>query len=224
MAPIPENDCSKVLPLQFYNKPVVLVAFELIGCLLCHRTPAGVISGRIVETEAYMGLNDPASHAFAGPTGRARVFWQGPGIAYVYLIYGVHLCFNVITSSGEDVGGVLVRALEPVQGVSLMKQNRGIDDISRLTDGPGKITRALKITLADNGRDVTAGNLIIARFRPPSRVCLTPRIGITRAKEAPLRFFDSDSTFISRPETPCVFSGTKSEVKVFIRHMKPTLS
>jgi DNA-3-methyladenine glycosylase len=220
---IPETACSQALPRQFYKRPCAFVALDLLGCLLCHHTPRGLISGRIVETEAYLGLIDPASHAFAGPTGRARIFWQGVGIAYIYLIYGVHLCFNVITSSGGDVGGVLVRALEPEQGVSLMKQNREIDDIGRLTDGPGKLTRALGITLADNGRDVTSGSLILARSRLPGRVTLTPRIGITRAREAPLRFVDSDSTFISGARAPGVLSGTKQEVRAFLRRTTLTL-
>ena len=110
------------LSRRFYERPALTVALDLLGCLLVHQTPAGTISGRIVEVEAYLGRDDPASHAFAGPKGRAQIFWRGAGVAYVYFIYGMHLCFNVTIRAGTEVGGVLVRALEPVSGVDLMQQ------------------------------------------------------------------------------------------------------
>ncbi len=206
----------KPLPRTFYERPATSVGLDLLGCLLCHQTVEGLLAGRITELEVYLGRNDPASHAFKGNKGRARIFWQGAGIAYIYFIYGAHLCFNVITHHGQDVAGILIRALEPVQGIGIMRENRHVEDFYNLTTGPGKITRALNITLADNGRDLTRGTLFISKSRSPASITITPRIGITKATEVPLRFYASNNAFISRVKEPVIFSGSKPEVLSFL--------
>jgi DNA-3-methyladenine glycosylase len=207
---------EKVLSRIFYERPTALVALDLMGCLLCHLTPDGLTAGRIVEVEAYLGPGDPASHAARNPSGRARIFWQGAGIAYIYFIYGAHLCSNVITHDGEDVGGVLVRALEPEDGIDIMRRNRGIEDLHKLTSGPGKLAQAMGITLSDNGRDVTSGELFIARSHPPREVTITSRIGISKAVEAPLRLFESRNPFVSRGKTQVFFTGSVSAAGKFL--------
>jgi DNA-3-methyladenine glycosylase len=208
---------GKVLSRIFYERPTALVALDLMGCLLCHLTPDGLTAGRIVEVEAYLGPGDPASHAARNPSGRARIFWQGAGKAYIYFIYGAHLCFNIITHDGKDVGGVLVRALEPEQGIDIMRRNRAIEDLHKLTSGPGKLTRALGITLVDNGRDITHGGLFITLYHPPSEVTVTSRIGISKAVEAPLRFYESRSPFVSRGKAQVFFTGSVIAAREFLR-------
>ena len=206
----------QALPRRFYERPTILVALDLLGCTLRHKTRAGIISGRIVEVEAYLGQSDPASHAFIGRTERTKIFWQGAGIAYIYFIYGMYLCFNVITRSAGDVGGVLVRALEPMEGTPLMQKNRGTEEITALTSGPGKLTRALAITLTDNGRDVTRGDLTVVPGSAPSRITVAGRVGISRAKEAPLRFYQSGSIYVSRAATRIRFAGNRAEAEAFL--------
>ena len=214
----------KPLPRGFYERPAVVVGLDLLGCLLCHKTGRGLLVGCITELEVYLGQNDPASHAFRGNKGRAHIFWQGAGIAYIYFIYGAHLCFNVITRSGRDVGGILIRALEPVQGIDVMRNNRGVEDVHNLTTGPGKITRALDITLNDNGKELTMGALFISESHGPALINVTPRIGITKARDTPLRFYDGESDFISRAKAPVLFSSSKSEALNFLNQSLPPVN
>lgn len=200
------SDPPAPYPAAFYDRDPRLVARELLGAVLECRIPEGVASGRIVETEAYLGPHDPACHAVAGRTARTWHLHGPPGVAYIYRIYGLHWCFNAVTLP-EGVGSaVLVRALAPLEGVPLMRARRGrARDDCDLTNGPGKLCAALGITGAADGTPLDAGPV---RLRPAvpcadADVCVTPRIGITRAADWPLRYVVRDSPFVSR--TPPAF-------------------
>lgn len=172
-----------VLPRSFYARPAVEVARALLGKILAH----GKLSGRIVETEAYLGATDPAAHAYRGMTPRTRVLFGPPGHAYVYLIYGIHDCLNIVAELEGAAGCVLIRAIEPRTG------------ITRATDGPGKLTRALSITLKHNGCDMTRGPITVSAPESAAafEIGVSPRIGITRAADLPLRFFIKGNRFVS---------------------------
>ncbi len=185
------------LPRAFYNRHTVLVSRELLGKVLVHGETAGII----VETEAYLGGDDLASHSAVGITDRTRVIFGPPGHAYVYLSYGMHDCMNIVTEPRGTPGAVLIRALEPVDGLDLMRSRRPRARSDRdLTSGPGKLTRALGITRKDSGVDMTRGNLVVqARGEtPPFEIAVTPRIGITKCADWPLRFYISGNRFVSR--------------------------
>jgi DNA-3-methyladenine glycosylase len=176
-----------ILPRGFYSRPTLDVARALIGKVLVHDTPAGSASGVIVETEAYIGEEDPACHAAPGPTARNAPLYGPPGIAYVYLNYGIHYLVNAVTEEEGSPAAVLIRALEPHEGEPLMRRRRarGTARAARelataeLCRGPGNVTRALGISLRQNTRDFTAGALRIEDHDLPSRdVAWTPRIGI----------------------------------------------
>lgn len=189
------------LPPSFYDRDTELVARDLLGAVLLSATPDGVAAGRIVETEAYLGEHDGACHAAAGLTQRTRWLYGPPGIAYVYFIYGVHWCFNAVTRGEGLPSAVLVRALEPVDGVALMRRRRGNPANDRdLTNGPGKLCAALAITGAANGARLDRAPLSILRGQPipDAQVGLSARIGITRAADWPLRWFIKDNPFVSR--------------------------
>ena len=174
------------------------VARALLGCLLVHETSEGRVVGRLVEVEAYAGARDPASHAYRR-TFRSEVMWGRPGIAYVYLSHGIHACMNVVTESLGRPGAVLLRALEPVDGVALMQRWRGIDALRDLARGPGRLTQAMGITLAHNRADLVAGPLYLAhRDRPPGPIVATPRIGISVATDRRWRFVVRGSSCLSR--------------------------
>lgn len=189
------------LPRAFFARDTVTVARDLIGTFLVHRTPEGLCAGRIVETEAYRGPDDPASHARTR-TARSAIMWGTPGTAYVYLIYGMHCCLNVVTEREGTPGAVLIRAVAPVEGMGLMRRRRGTDRDRRLAGGPGRLTRAFGITLAHNGCDLTRGPLFIGRdaeaTEPPTGVVATPRIGVIAAKERLWRFCLQDHPDVSR--------------------------
>lgn len=212
-----ENIKSNILGQSFYQHATVDVGLQILGCLLRHRTDEGVIAGKIVEVEVYLGPKDPASHAYIGLTKRTRIFWQGTGIAYIYFIYGMHLCFNVIAHTGKEVGGILVRALEPVEGIDLMEKKRHVKALTALTSGPGKLTQALAITLEDNGRDLTKGDLNLVSFSVPSAISVTTRIGISKAREMPLRFLEIGNPHVSRTKVKQFFTGNRSEVKRYLK-------
>ncbi len=181
----------------WYERPVLEVAQDLIGCVLAHGECAGVI----VETEAYHD-SEPACHAFVGLTERTRVLFGPPGRAYVYRSYGIHACLNAVCEP-EGVGAaVLIRALEPVEGVELMQSRRGIERLEGLCSGPGKLTQALGVDLSENGGDLRAGPVVISARSAAWRdvaVLSDRRIGITKAVELPWRFCAAGSRFLSRP-------------------------
>jgi DNA-3-methyladenine glycosylase len=182
---------------EFYDRPVLEVARDLIGCVVTHEDCAGVI----VETEAYHD-SEPACHAFVGLTSRTETLFGPPGRAYVYRSYGIHALLNAVCEP-EGVGAaVLIRALEPVSGLDHMRARRGLDTARQLCSGPGKLTQALGIELSHNGSDLRTGPVV---FSPRPRawrdveISLDTRIGITRAVELPWRFCATGSRFLSRP-------------------------
>jgi DNA-3-methyladenine glycosylase len=179
---------------EFYDRPVVEVARDLVGCVVRH----GGAAGRIVETEAYHE-SEPACHAFIGLTPRTRVLFGPPGVAYVYRSYGIHALLNTVAEP-EGVGAaVLIRALEPTEGIDLMRARRGMERIDDLCSGPGKLTQALAIELGLN--DTPLGNPIevLPRQGPGPEIVVGERIGITLAADLPWRFCDASSRSVSRP-------------------------
>lgn len=190
---------KRALPRSFFARGTLLVARELVGHLMVMEGPRGRLACRIVEVEAYRGPRDPASHAYR-LTPRSRIMWGKPGTAYVYFTYGNHFCVNVVTEREGVAGAVLFRALEPLEGVEIMRSNRGTDDDRLLLSGPGRLSQAMGITRAHNGADLTAPPFYLARGRRgPVRVVAAPRIGIRVAVDRPWRFMLAGSPFISRP-------------------------
>jgi DNA-3-methyladenine glycosylase len=191
---------SGALPAKFYDRDTEQVARDLLGAVLRCTTANGVASGRIVETEAYLGEHDLACHAAAGLTARTRWLYGAPGTAYVYFIYGVHWCFNAVTRAVGSPSAVLVRALEPLDGVELMRERRGEVRDRDLTNGPGKLCEALGITGALNGQPLRKSAIEILRGEEitDSRVRVTPRIGITKSAEWPLRWYVADNAYVSK--------------------------
>lgn len=194
------------LPSKFYDRPTDLVARDLLGAILECRTSDGVASGRIVETEAYLGEEDLACHAAAGRTARTAPLYGPPGIAYVYFIYGMYWCFNAVTRAEHEPSAVLVRAIEPVSGIELIRRRRpNARRDADLTNGPGKLCLALGITGEHTWLPLQQPPVLIRegeRVRDRD-VTVTPRIGITRWAEAPLRWFIRDNPFVSK--TPAHF-------------------
>jgi DNA-3-methyladenine glycosylase len=181
---------------DFYRRSVHDVAHDLVGCVLRH----GESAGRIVEVESYHE-SEPACHAFVGVTPRTRVLFEQPGTAYVYRSYGIHACLNAVAES-EGVGAaVLIRAVEPLEGVEKMRARRGVARDDQLCSGPGKLTQALGIGLELNGSSLLGGPIQV--HGPPrgaaQRVVRGERIGITKAADLPWRFCDPDSVHVSRP-------------------------
>jgi len=191
---------EEILDRDFYNRNTELVAQDLLGNILVHRTKKGILRGRIVEAEAYFGKNDPASHASTrGKTKRNSIMFGKPGMAYIYLNYGVHYLFNVVTEPEGIAGAVLVRALEPLEGLELMKSNRQSESEADLTNGPGKLTKAMGIDIAANGFDVTDSQLYIIKGETNNlKVKKTTRIGISVAQDRLLRYYIENNPFVSR--------------------------
>ena len=195
---------SAALGPDFYNRPTLTVARELLGKVLVHDTPGGTTAGMIVETEAYIGEDDPACHAAPGPTTRNAPLYGPPGLAYVYLNYGIHCLVNAVTEAEGHPAAVLIRALEPVAGIRLMEKRRAPDgrhiDVAGLCRGPGNLTRALGITLGDNLLDLTASRLRIEdRGVRIAEVQWGPRIGIRAGIDKPWRCWVADSASVSGP-------------------------
>lgn len=187
---------SRILSRSFYNRDTVTVARELLGKILVHDRAAGTI----VETEAYLGGDDLAAHSARGITARTRVIFGPPGHAYVYFIYGMHECLNLVAESAGKPGCVLIRAVEPLAGIDLMQKRRpAARSIEKLASGPGNLTRALGITRAQNGADVTRGPLVVRRWKrePRFEIQVTPRIGIRQCKDWPLRFIMAGNPAVS---------------------------
>jgi DNA-3-methyladenine glycosylase len=197
------------LAARFYDRATERVARDLLGAVLECSTEAGVTRGRIVETEAYLGPDDPACHAAAGLTARTRFLFGPPGVAYVYLIYGMYWCFNAVTRERGHGAAVLVRAVAPLDGVELMRRRRPAVTRDRdLTNGPGKLCLAMGIVGGMSGLSLRRGSLLIRQGEPVSdeEVVVTPRIGITRAAEWPLRYYLRGDAHVSA--TPKSFPST----------------
>jgi len=187
-----------ILKRSFYARPTVEVARDLLGKVVVH----GPTAGMIVETEAYPGGDDLASHSARGLTPRTRVMFGPPGHAYVYFIYGMYCCLNFISEPDGTPGGVLIRALHPLAGIDIMRSRRPTArKLEDLASGPGKLTLAMAITLQQNGADVTRGSLVVRQplEQPRFDVLVTPRIGISQCVDAPLRFLVSRETQLIQP-------------------------
>lgn len=175
------------------------MARELLGCLLVRILDGERLAGLIVETEAYRGQRDPASHAFRGSTKRNEVMFGPAGHAYVYFTMGAHFCLNITTENKKTPAAVLIRAIEPVEGIDVMKRNRGLDAVNRLADGPGKLTKALKIQKDLNGEDVVRSNMLFLESgTAPKEIAASSRVGISSGKSFKWRFYVKGSEFVSR--------------------------
>jgi DNA-3-methyladenine glycosylase len=212
---------STLLTTAFFNRDPRKVARALLGQLLIRKMPRGILAGRIVETEAYLGTDDAASHSAVGKTARNFVLFGPPGIAYVYFIYGAHFCLNVSCLPDGVAGGVLFRALEPVAGIEQMAAARDIDladvadlekasTLKKISSGPGRLAEALGVTRQrDNEKSFVSPRSdlrIVEDGYRVRRIMVTPRIGIVKAAEQPLRYYIAGNAFVSGPKT----SGPKT--------------
>jgi DNA-3-methyladenine glycosylase len=201
---------AKLVRRAFFNRNPKFVARELLGKVIVRKEGRKALAGRIVEVEAYLGAGDLAAHAAAGNTTRNAVIWGPPGHAYVYFIYGVHYCLNISCLPAGQAGCILIRALEPVSGIEEMAQARELhhlefitqQDLRKLTSGPGRLCEALGITRPrDNGKDMVSPHsdlqVVEDGFRA-EEISVTPRIGITKSAEMPLRYVIAKNRFVSR--------------------------
>jgi DNA-3-methyladenine glycosylase len=201
------------VPRRFYDRDPKSVAPQLLGKILIRRVGRKLLAGRIVEVEAYLGQEDPASHAFRGATDRNRVMFGPPGVAYVYFTYGMHYCVNVTCLQEGVAGAVLIRALEPLVGIEAMAMNRDLNleletehvrVLRALTSGPARLCEALDITRTrDDGKDITSAksDLWIASDRARvGTIACGPRVGITQAADWPLRFYIVGNPYVSGPK------------------------
>jgi DNA-3-methyladenine glycosylase len=193
------------LPRSFYLRPTRRVAKELLGCLLVHRLGRTTLVGRIVEVEAYLGLRDPASHAYRGKTRRNEVMFREGGHLYVYFTYGMHYCANVVTEQEGTGHAVLLRALEPVRGLREMSRRRSASSSNireaNLTNGPARLCQAMGITGKDNGTDLLGNAIFVAsdpERDPHQRIVRTTRIGISSGTEHPWRYLLRGNRWVSR--------------------------
>jgi DNA-3-methyladenine glycosylase len=198
------------LPAAFYARPTLLVARDLLGCIVEHATPEGVVAGIIVETEAYIGQEDPACHAYRRRTPRNDVMWGAPGVAYVYLSHGMHWMLNAVCEEEGFPAAVLIRAAEPLLGLELLMARRAGQDPRDWLVGPGRLTHGLAIGGAQNRAPLTEGALVIrpGRAVADAEVRVGPRIGITLGLDRPWRLFVAGHRSVSargtaaRPLTP----------------------
>lgn len=187
------------LPRSFYNRSTETVARELLGKYLVRRLGDEYLIGKIVETEAYIGEEDPACHAARGYTNRTSIMYGPPGYAYIYFIYGMYNCLNAVTEREGFPAAVLIRALEPLQGVEKMKQFRQRTDLHSLTNGPGKLCQALQLDRSLNGADLCGDVLFITPGEdiPDQHIIRTSRVGIRKGVEHPWRFLVAGNPFVS---------------------------
>lgn len=193
---------GRILPASFYNRDTELVSRDLLGSVLQCKTSDGVASGIIVETEAYVGEHDEACHAIAGLTRRTAPLYGKPGLSYVYFIYGMYWCCNAVTREEGLPSAVLIRAVEPFEGIPLMRSRRPrAKRDADLTNGPGKLCIALGIGRETNGLSLQRGPLVIRSGVnvPNPEIQVTPRIGITKAVDWPLRWIVKDNPYVSSP-------------------------
>ena len=202
------------LPRRFFARPATTVAPELLGRVLVRRLADGArLAVRLVEVEAYEP-DDPASHAFRGPSPRNLVMFGPPGRLYVYFTYGMHYCANVVTSAEGQGSAVLLRAAEPLEGLDEMARHRGLDDVLRLCSGPGRLTQALAMERSLDGADLVRGTeVFLTAGEPlePSRVMRTTRVGVRVGTDRRWRFLERGSPFVSpgRPSVPGPITGSR---------------
>ncbi|MGB5105206.1 MAG: DNA-3-methyladenine glycosylase [Candidatus Zixiibacteriota bacterium] len=186
------------LPREFYRQPTLTVAQLLIGKIFVSKRAGAKLTGKIVEVEAYIGEDDPACHARFGKTGRNAVMYGDAGRLYVYFIYGMHNMLNFVTEGKGTPAAVLIRAVEPIDGIELMQKNRGVGGIHRLCSGPGKLCQAFDIKLTDTGKSLTGGEyFVLDDGGSAPKVASCSRIGITQGHDLLWRFYDSESKFVS---------------------------
>jgi len=197
-----------VLDRRFYLQNGIDLARALVGKVLVHETPEAILKGRIVETEAYMGASDAAAHSYRGnPFGRVNVQYNEGGFAYIYLIYGMHCCMNVVANDRWVPEAVLIRALEPISGMEQMKKSRKTDAVKALCSGPGKLCQSMRITREQYGFDLCAQPLYIeeAEENRAFKIGATKRINVDYAGEAafyPWRFLELESPYLSKKVKP----------------------
>lgn len=202
--PIPRLRVRDRLPREFFARPTLEVARDLVGRVLAVPCSEGLCAVRLVEVEAYLGVGlDPASHAHRGPTPRSRVMFATPGGLYVYFIYGMHHCMNVVCEPEGVAGAVLLRAAEPLAGLGEMERRRGVAGTSALS-GPGRLCQALGIDRSWDGSDLVTGPIGLWPGRPPRELGVSGRIGIRAAADRPYRFFDPDSRYVSQRSSGAV--------------------
>lgn len=191
---------GRKLPRSFYERPTLEVAPEILGKYLVHRTPEGTTAAKIVEVEAYIGQDDPACHAARGKTPRNAVMFGPPGVAYIYFIYGMYYCLNFVTEREGFPAAVLIRAAEPVAGVDIMRARYPGKKDHELLSGPGRLCRALGLTRAQNGLDLTGEKLYLEDYAiVVSNIGSSPRVGIKVGAKRHWRFYDKDSRAVSKP-------------------------
>jgi DNA-3-methyladenine glycosylase len=193
-------DLSKKLNLDFYLQPTLKVAKNLLGKIVVRKIGKNILAGKIVETEAYIGENDPACHAFGGMTPRNKIMYLQGGHAYVYFTYGMHYCFNVVTEREGFPSAVLIRAVEPIEGIELMKKFRQTKDIYNLTNGPAKFCQAFKIDKSLNGASLLGDEIFIIESNDNLnfKIGRSSRIGIKSALDKKWRFFIIGNPFVSK--------------------------
>lgn len=186
-----------ILKRKFYERDTRTVAKELLGKVMVRKTENGMLKAKIVETEAYLGSNDPGSIGCRKVVNIPKSLLLPPGHAFVYFTYGNHWMFNVNANKGQ-LGAVLFRALEPIDGIELMKNNRKGHPMENLTNGPGKLTQALGINKSQDGYDMTKGDLFVTDSREKQKIVTTTRIGLSAGSELPLRFYIKGNKFVSK--------------------------
>ena len=213
------------MPRAFYARPALALARAVLGRLLVRDTPAGRVAGRIVEVEAYRGAVDPASHAFRGRTRRNAVMFGPPGHAYVYFTYGMHHCLNLVAEGEGRAAAVLVRALEPVAGLELMRRRRKVTAWERLASGPGCVGHALGLDLRHNGLDLVRGPLWLADLPPRRggrRIARGPRVGIRLGADLPWRFHLEGHPCVSGRRSSTTARPTRPAAAGARRRPRPT--
>jgi DNA-3-methyladenine glycosylase len=186
------------LSRKFYSRNTKVIAKELLGKILVHKTKEEILKGKIVETEAYLGFNDPGSIGYRKVKNIPKSLLKEPGHAFVYFTYGNHWMLNVVAKKAGLLGAVLIRALEPLEGIEIMKRNRKINDVKNLTNGPGKLTQALGINKNHDGIDLTKGILFIEDSKEKFEIVKTTRIGLSKGQDLPLRFYVKNNEFVSK--------------------------
>lgn len=193
-------DFTKHIDESFFLQAPEIVAKELLGSILVKKEKNSLIAGLIVETEAYLHLNDLSSHSYIGQTNRNKAMFERGGIIYVYKIYGIHHCINIVTEDKGIASAVLIRAIQPIYGIDTMIKLRGVTDQTRLCKGPGNLAKAYNINLDDNFKRLTTKDLYIQKNvdDPDNEIIKSKRIGISKSSELELRFYLKNSKFISR--------------------------
>jgi len=186
------------LSRRFYSRNTKVIAKELLGKVLVHKTKEGICKGKIVETEAYLGFNDPGSIGYRKVKNIPKSLLKEPGHTFVYFTYGNHWMLNVVAKKMGLLGAVLIRALEPLEGIEIMERNRKTNDIRNLSNGPGKLTRALGIDKKHDGLDLTKDMLFIENSNDKFEIVKTTRIGLSKGQDLPLRFYIKNNEFVSK--------------------------